>query len=199
MSLRLDPTRSTGRVQSPEQIPSPTAARVGICETPSSLSCLCCGNDSIITQVWTTISSFFSSLWTWLIGWFYCQEADLTTQQSYLRIIHLNPNHFAAYVNLGASLPANGSIQLINGTTMTTQALFLKAIDLDPNDSEAYVNLGAILTANDSIQLLNGTTMTQQALFLKAIDLAYAAARQWECSVNQWHDHDTTGPLRQSD
>ena len=70
MSARLEPTRTAERPASTEQITPPApASPAGIGESPSSFCCL--GGDanaSIFSRIWTTITSFISSVWAWLTG-----------------------------------------------------------------------------------------------------------------------------------
>jgi len=70
MSTPLDGIRPTERPTSIEQIRPPApASSAGIGESPSSLCCLGGdANDSIFSRIWTTITSFISSLWAWLTG-----------------------------------------------------------------------------------------------------------------------------------
>ena len=70
MSTPLGGIRPTERPISTDQITSPApASSAGIGETPSSLCCLGGdANDSIFSRIWTTVTSFISSVWAWLTG-----------------------------------------------------------------------------------------------------------------------------------
>jgi hypothetical protein len=68
-----------------------------------------------------------------------------TKQELYLKSIALNPNNSRAYINLGATLPLNGHIQLLDGTQMTKQQLYLKSIQLDPSLAPTFSNLGDVV------------------------------------------------------
>lgn len=72
-------------------------------------------------------------------------------------VVLLNKSN--AYFNLGWTLNARESIELLDKSIVTEKELFLKAIDLNPN-STAYLYLGYALEHGESIQLLNKTFVT---------------------------------------
>ncbi|MFA6038528.1 MAG: hypothetical protein WC748_10465 [Legionellales bacterium] len=98
-------------------------------------------------------------------------EAQEIDSLDYLNALKEFPLDAFILYNLARSLPADGTIKLLDGTTMTDQELYLKAIDLDNKIAEAYYRLAYTFPAEGTIKLLDGTTMTDQELYLKTIDL----------------------------
>ncbi len=83
--------------------PSPAEHSAGISDTPTSLCCLCGdANDSIFTQVWTSISSFLSSIWTWLMGWCFTQETPASRAVAPAAVV-VNPTAASAPAPVAAS------------------------------------------------------------------------------------------------